>query len=160
MKGPNGMLIPRLRQWLADQMKETYAKETQAQNERIQTEQARATADQQKELVGAQIAVQVANQKEQEQDTLGRGQRKFLENLSAGQKAHALILGEDRVAYLQALDKVLDALKAQPQLVALVGKLVPNIVVSGENGGGLAGAAAILGEAISKKQGTPPANGN
>jgi hypothetical protein len=156
---PPELLIPRLRQQLASQMKDTFEKETQAQNERIQTEQARATANQQGDLVTAQIAVQVANQKEQEKDTLGRGERKFLENLSAGQKAQALVLGEDRVAYLQALDKILDALKAQPQLVTLTGKLVPNIVVSGDNGGGLAGAAAILGQALSQKP-QAPASGN
>jgi hypothetical protein len=46
---------------------------------------------------------------------------------------------------LQALDKTLDSLERQPQLVQLVGKLVPNTVV---NGSGLEGAAAILGNAL------------
>jgi hypothetical protein len=49
------------------------------------------------------------------------------------------------VTMLQALDKALISLERQPQLVQLVGKLVPNTVV---NGSGLEGAAAILGNAF------------
>lgn len=148
---PPELLVSRLREQLAGQLKVTYQREKEAQAERINTEQARATADQQNHLVEAQIDVQVAAQKEIERETLGRGERKYLENLSAGQKAQALVLGEDRVTALQALDKVLDTLKDKPELVNLVSKLVPNVVVSGENGGGLAGAAAIFGDALGKK---------
>ncbi len=63
--------------------------------------------------------------------------------------AQASVLGQDRVAMLQALEKVLASLEREPQLVNLVGKLVPNTVV---NGSGLEGAAAILGNALGKPQ--------
>ena len=52
---------------------------------------------------------------------------------------------------LQALEKVLGSLEREPNLVALMGKLVPNTVVTGS---GLEGAAAILGDAMSKAQTT------
>lgn len=152
---PPELLVSRLREQLAQQLKVTYQREKEAQDERINTEQARATADQQDTLVTAQINVQVANQKEQEREALGRAERKYLENLSAGQKAQALILGEDRVAMLQALDKVLETLHDKPELAAMVNKFVPNIMVTGENGGGLSGAAAILGSALTQKTETP-----
>jgi hypothetical protein len=146
--------VSRLREQLAQQLKVTYQREKEAQDERINTEQARATADQQDTLVTAQINVQVANQKEQEREALGRAERKYLENLSAGQKAQALILGEDRVAMLQALDKVLQTLQDKPELATMVNKFVPNIMVTGENGGGFSGAAAIIGDALTQKQTT------
>ncbi len=144
---PPEILIARLRQQLADQLGEAYKRETEAQKVRIETEQARATANEQPRLVAAQIAVQVANQREDERAALGRAERQYLEEIAKGQSAQANVLGQDRVAMLQALEKVLSSLEREPSLVALMGKLVPNTVVTG---GGLEGAAAILGDAMNK----------
>jgi SPFH domain / Band 7 family len=146
---PPEILIARLRQQLADQLGEAYKRETEAQKQRIETEQARSTANEQPRLVESQIAVQVANQKEQERAALGRAERQYLEEIAKGQMAQANVLGQDRVAMLQALEKVLASLEREPQLVSIVGKLVPNTVV---NGSGLEGAAAILGNALGKTQ--------
>ena len=140
---PPELLVSRLRVQLADQLSKAYDRETAAQQKRIETEQARSTANEQPRLVQAQIAVKVANQREQEREALGRAERKFLEELAKGQMAQANVLGQDRVALLQALDKVLSSLEKKPELVQLVGKLVPNTLVG--NTSGLAGAAAIFG---------------
>ena len=128
-------------------MSTAYERETDAQQKRIETEQARATANEQPRLVEAQIAVQVANQREQERAALGRAERQYLEALARGQRAQAEVLGQDRVALLQALEKLLASLERKPELVGLVGKLVPNTIVGGD-GAGLAGAAALLGASI------------
>jgi hypothetical protein len=148
---PPEILIARLRQQLADQLHETYQRETEAQKVRIETEQARATANEQPRLVEAQIAVQVANQREAERAALGRAERQYLEEIAKGQLAQANVLGQDRVAMLQALEKVLGTLEREPNLVGLLGKLVPNTVVTGSS---LEGAAAILGDAMNKAGGT------
>ncbi len=142
---PPEILIARLRQQLADQLGEAYKRETEAQKQRIETEQARATANEQPRLVEAQIAVQVAEQREAERAALGRAERKYLEEIAQGQSAQAGVLGQDRVAMLQALEKLLGSLERKPELVALMGKMVPNTVVTGS---GLEGAAAILGDAF------------
>ena len=144
---PPEILIARLRQQLADQLGQAYQRETAAQIQRIETEQARATANDQPRLVEAQIAVKVAEQKEAERAALGRAERQYLEEIAKGQAAQAGILGQDRVAMLQALEKVLASFERQPQLIGVLGKLVPNTVV---NGNGLEGAAAILGNALGK----------
>ena len=141
---PPELLVQRLREQLADQLTKAYQRETQAQEQRIETEQARATANEQPRLVQAQIAVQVANQREEERAALGRAERHYLEELARGQRAQAEVLGQDRVALLQALEKLLVSLERKPELVGLVGKLVPNTVVGGSSG--LAGAAAIFGQ--------------
>jgi hypothetical protein len=143
---PPELLLSRLRVQLADQLSLAYARETQAQQKRIETEQARSTADEQPRLVEAQIAVEVAKQREAERAALGRAERQFLEELARGQSAQAQVLGQDRVALLQALEKVLNSLEQKPELVTLVSRLVPHTVVGGD--GGLAGAAAILGSAL------------
>jgi hypothetical protein len=151
---PPEILIPKLRQQLADQLSQSYVRETAAQQKRIETEQARATANEQPRLVESQIAVQVAGQREQEREALGRAERKFLEELAKGQSAQAGVLGEDRVAMLQALDKVLVTLERKPEIVGLISRLVPMTVVSSD-GNGLAGAAAILGQAFGGPSATP-----
>jgi hypothetical protein len=145
---PPELLLSRLRLQLADQLSKAYERETEAQQERIKTEQARSTADEQPRLVEAQIAVQVANQREAERAALGRAERQYLEELARGQKAQALVLGEDRVAMLQALEKTLASLERRPELVSLISRLVPHTVVGGD--GGLAGAAAIFGSAFTR----------
>ena len=145
---PPEILVARIRQQLADQLGQAYKRETEAQKQRIETEQARSTANEQPRLVESQIAVQVANQKEAERAALGRAERQYLEEIAKGQLAQANVLGQDRVAMLQALEKVLGSLEREPSLVTIVGKLVPNTVV---NGSGLEGAAAILGNALGTK---------
>lgn len=145
---PPEILVARIRQQLADQLGQAYQRETEAQKQRIETEQARATANEQPRLVESQIAVQVANQRESERAALGRAERVYLEEIAQGQLAQANVLGQDRVAMLQALDKVLSSLEREPTLVTIVGKLVPNTVV---NGSGLEGAAAIIGNALGPK---------
>ncbi len=158
---PPELLVSRLREQLAQQLAKAYARETMAQNKRIETEQARATADEQPRLVQAQIAVQVAGQREQERATLGRGERKYLEELARGQRAQADVLGQDRVAMLQALEKVLSSLERKPKLVSLVSRLVPHTVVGSGNTDGLAGAAAILSSVLGNQASrqTPAAAG-
>ena len=150
---PPEILLGRQRQQLADQLGEAYKRETEAQKQRIETEQAKSTANEQPRLVESQIAVKVAEQKEAERAALGRAERKYLEEIAQGQLAQANVLGQDRVAMLQALEKVLGSLEREPNLVALMGKLVPNTVVTG---GGLEGAAAILGDAMNKVKGAGP----
>jgi hypothetical protein len=110
----------------------------------------KATADEQPRLVASQIAVQVANQREAERAALGRAERQYLEELARGQKAQADVLGQDRVAMLQGLDKLLTTLEHKPEIVGLISRLVPHTVVGGD--GGLAGAAAILGNAFRKDE--------
>lgn len=153
---PPELLVSRLRVQLADQLSIAYERETDAQQKRIETEQARSTADEQPRLVEAQIAVQVATQREQERAALGRAERQYLEELARGQRAQVDVLGQDRVALLQALEKLLASLERKPELVGLVGKLVPNTIVGGD-GAGLAGAAALLGASIGgQNAGQPP----
>ena len=153
---PPELLISRLRVQLAAQLSKAYIEETAAQQKRIETEQAKSTADEQPRLVAAQIAVEIANQVEKERAALGRAERQFLEELARGQMAQAEVLGQDRVALLKGLELVLNTLESKPELVALIERLVPQTLVTGD-GGGLAGAAAILGSIAAPAKPAPAA---
>ena len=136
---PPELLVARQRQQLADQLEATYERERTAQEKRIAVEKSRATADQQSELVRAQIAVQVAEQEKEQRRLQGEGEKLRLTEIAKGQQAQTAVLGEDRVYQLAVLDKVLQAAVTNPGIVK-----IPNVYVQG-TGSGFEGPAAILG---------------
>jgi hypothetical protein len=143
---PPELLVSRLRQQLADQLQVTYQQEQKAQTQRIQTEKAHATAEQQHQLVEALIGVQVAEQNRNAAKLRGEGQKLELEETAQGQKAQADVLGQDRVLTINLAQQFLKAIEQKPEIVSLVGRLVPQTVVSTNGQGtGLDSAAAIFG---------------
>lgn len=141
---PPELLIAPQRDQIASQLEVTFVQEERAQQARIATEQQRATANQQAELVAAQIYAQTQQQR-------GNADREYLEALTAGQRAQASVLGEDRVQELRELELRLDFQLAVAQMLVdnpeIVGNIdLPNTVLFG--GGGLENSAAILQEAL------------
>lgn len=154
---PPEILLPRKRQQLAFQMVETMKEEQKAQRERIAKENAAATADQQGKLVEAEIAVQVAELYKKQRTARGQADRIYLEQIAAGQKKQVAVLGEEKVVQLKMVELFLETLAANPTLVALVGKLVPDTVVFGGGVGDLNGPAAVLKRAFTKNGGNEDA---
>jgi hypothetical protein len=154
---PPELLVSRLRQQLADQLQVTYQQEQKAQTQRIETEKARATAEQQHQLVEALIGVQVAEQNKNAAKLRGEGQKLELEEVAQGQRAQADVLGQDRVLTITLVQQLLKAVEEKPEIVSLIGRLVPQTVVStGGQGTGVDSAAAILGALISNGGGAVP----
>jgi len=154
---PPELLVSRLRQQLADQLQVTYQQEQKAQTQRIETEKARATAEQQHQLVEALIGVQVAEQNKNAAKLRGEGQKLELEQVAQGQRAQADVLGQDRVLTITLVQQLLKAVDEKPEIVSLIGRLVPQTVIStGGQGSGLDSAAAILGALINNGGGAVP----
>jgi hypothetical protein len=136
---PPELMVARLREQLAGQLQKTYQQEKVAQEERIRTEKARAEADRQDDLVAAEIAVKVAEQRKLAVQKEGEGEKLRLLEIAAGQQAQAAVLGEDKVLQLAILKEMLAAAQANPDIIK-----VPNVLVQGATQG-IEGAAAILG---------------
>jgi hypothetical protein len=155
---PPELLISRLRQQLADQLQVTYQQEQKAQTQRIETEKARATAEQQRQLVEALIGVQVAEQNKNAAKLRGEGQKLELEEIAQGQRAQAEVLGQDRVLTINLVQQFLKTIEEKPEIVSLIGRLVPQTVVSTSGQGtGIDSAAAIFGALLSNGGGAAPA---
>ena len=137
---PPELLVARLREQLAEQLEETFKREKDAQDQRISTEKARATANQQPELVAAEIRVEIARKDKLASQLKGEGEKLKLMEIAEGQKAQVAVLGDEKVMQLAALEKILQAAVENPDIVK-----VPRVLVSG-TGAGLEGAAAILGD--------------
>jgi len=147
---PPELLLARQREQLAGQLRAAFVQEQIAQEQRQKTEQARSTADQQGELVTAQIAVQTAKLLQEKRQAEGHGERLYLEEQAAGQTAQAEVLGKDNVLKLQQLKLVLDLLAAHPEVLANLH--LPQTFVAG--GSGLEGPAAVLGALLKPSDAT------
>jgi hypothetical protein len=137
---PPELLVATLREQLAIQLQETYKKEQDAQRERIKVERERATADQQKQLVEAEIRKKAAEFTKEQLRLLGEGEKLKLLEIAKGQKAQAEVLGKNAALQLAALEKALEAAKENDRIVK-----VPTVQVIGGEAGSFEGAAAILG---------------
>jgi hypothetical protein len=145
---PPELLLARQREQLAGQLRAAYVQEQIAQEQRQKTEQARATADQQRDLVTAQISVQTARLAQDRRQAEGHAERLFLEEQAAGQTAQSEVLGKDSVLKLQQLKLVLELLASHPEIVANL--KLPQVYVAG---GGLEGPAAVPGSFLRPSEG-------
>ncbi|HEX2752651.1 MAG TPA: SPFH domain-containing protein [Alphaproteobacteria bacterium] len=149
---PPELLVSRRREQLAQQLTKAFREEKLAQDERVKSQKSRATADQQKNLVTAEISVQVAEQFKIRRQYEGEAEKTYLTQVAEGQKAQAQVLGEDVVARLRAIELVLEAIKERPQIITDL-KLPATFVMG--NGSDLSAAAAVFGstfKAGDKKQ--------
>ncbi len=137
---PPELLVATLREQLATQLQETYKKEQDAQRERIKVERERATADQQAQLVEAEIKKKAAEFTKEQLRLLGEGEKLKLLEIAKGQQAQAEVLGKNAALQLAALEKALEAAKQNDRIVK-----VPTVQVIGSEAGSFEGAAAILG---------------
>jgi len=87
----------------------------------------------------SEIGIKVAENQATAREKLGSGERKYMENVAKGQEAQALVLGKDKTFELEYVKVLLATAKENPDIIK-----IPHTLVMGE-GGGLAGAAAILG---------------
>jgi hypothetical protein len=151
---PPELLLARQREQLAGQLRAAYIQEQTAQEQRQKTEQARATADQQRDIVTAETAVKTALLAQNRRQAEGHAERLFLEEQAAGQTAQAEVLGKDSVLRLQQIKLFFDLLAQHPEIVANL--RLPQVYVGG-GGGGLEGAAAIFGSFMKPADATPGA---
>jgi len=136
---PPALLIPGKRKQLASSLMSTYKQEKLAQIERVQTEKERARADKQADLMESEIGIKVADNNATAREKEGKGEEKYLKSVAAGQLAQANVLGKDKAFELAYVKELLAAAGKNPEIIK-----IPKILVIGE-GGGLSGAAAILG---------------
>ena len=123
------------------------------------TDKAKATADQQSDLVRAEIGVQTSLQNAQALRNQGQGERDKLTLISEGQRAQTEVLGVEATVRLRQYELMLDrafgfADKNPNVLTAALAnahKFVPERVTNlgaGTGGDSLLGAAAILGDLL------------
>jgi hypothetical protein len=163
---PPELLVAVRREQLATQLAKAYIQEQMAQTQRISSEKAKSTANQQTTLVTAEINVQASKQNAEAAKNEGQGEKDRLALIAEGQKLQASILGEDATVRLRQFELLLDKMfrfaNEHPEVITSAlsnaQKFVPNISVGSESGsGGI--LAAVLGQFLSNTASPgPPAH--
>ena len=152
-------MLARQREQLAQQLKEAFVQEEAAQLQRQEVTKAAATADQQTDLVKAQIGLQTAQLGQQKREAEGNGERLYLEQLAKGQQAQTAVLGADKVFMGTVIDKVMTVLAAHPEMVADQ-KWPQYLFVGGNdmtNGAGMVATSPALKALLNPPTGALPA---
>jgi hypothetical protein len=152
---PPELLVAVRREQLATQLGKAFIQEKGAQDLRVASEKAKATADQQVTLVQAEIGVQASLQNAEAARNQGVGERDKLAAIAEGQKKQMDVLGVDATVKLRQyellLGDVFGFIDKHPEVLQAAlsnaQKFVPNISVGGnDTTGGL--IAALLGQAL------------
>jgi hypothetical protein len=154
---PPELLVAVRREQLATQLAKAYIQEQAAQTQRINSEKAKATANQQNSLVEAEIEVQRSERLKTARLNEGEGERDKLKAIAEGQKAQLDVLGQEATVNLRKFELTLDTLSkfasANPKVIEAAltnaSKFVPQIQVGSNEGGGLGGIlSAIAGGSL------------
>jgi len=162
---PAELLIARKREQLAQQLTKAWFQEQIAQQQRQLTENSRAQAEQQSELVKAEIAAKAAKERANARITEGEGEKAYIIAIAEAQKAQSEVLGKDTTAKLQMFQQLLKAFQEiaekNPEMITKglenASKFVPQVVVnSSDKGGGLDSFASIFGFMTGPKEQSDP----
>jgi len=154
---PPELLVAVRREQLAIQLARAFVQEKAAQEKRVDSEKAKATADQQAKLVEAEINVQRSVQNAQAARNEGQGERDKLSLISEGQQKQVGVLGPDATVKLRQFELALDTIarfaNAHPEVftaaLSNAQKFVPNVQVGAGGGDGVGGMLmAILGQSL------------
>ncbi len=163
---PPELLVAVRREQLATQLAKAFIQERAAQEKRVDSENAKATADQQAVLVRSVIGVQTSEKEALALKNKGEGQRDQLKAIADGQRAQMDVLGADSTVRLRQyellVDKLFEFANAHPEVLtaALTNaqKFVPNIQVGAQDGGVSGLLMALLGQSLAQRHApaTPP----
>jgi len=153
---PPELLVAVRREQLATQLAKAFIQEKAAQEKRIDSENAKETANQQVTLVKAEIGVKASERNALAAKNEGQGERDKLALIAEGQKKQMDVLGVDSTVRLRQFELMLGTLtgffEKHPEVLtaALTNaqKFVPNISVGGTEGGMSGLISAILGQSL------------
>jgi regulator of protease activity HflC (stomatin/prohibitin superfamily) len=129
---PPELLVPDKRKQLATKLQNTYREEQKAFHAKVETDKAKAQAEQQPELVRAQIQKQADKERAEAMRYQGLGERHKLEEIAKGQQAMVNVYGIDKAFKLKSMDVMGEIAKDSPD--AFKGPEIYNVGGGSNNG--------------------------
>jgi uncharacterized membrane protein YqiK len=164
---PQELMEIQTRRVIAAQQQAMFVEQQKAEEKRIDTENTRAKADKQPELVAAQISVQVAEQAKQETILTAEGRARAVELEGEAEGKKILAVGQATAeAYDQQVAAVgqinLAGIEVTKSIAAAGLKITPDIMVGGGGGdGGSSVFSAFIAQLLASNSGLlPPATQN
>ncbi|MDI6752427.1 MAG: SPFH domain-containing protein [bacterium] len=133
---------------IANQEIETYKKQKDAQDQRIETEKAKGTADMQADLAKSQVGINIQNNKTTARKAEAEGESTYISQTGTARAAEVRAVGMARAeAYKLQVDALGQSTTALVNILTALAekgtKIVPDILVAG-GGGAVEGLASAL----------------
>ena len=134
---------------IANQQKATFKMQREAQDQRIETEKARGTADMQADLAKSQVGIQIKTNNAKAREAEGTGESSYIEKTGKAQGAQVEAVGMARAKAYRAQVEALGQMPTALVNVATVlsdgkAKFMPDVLVAGGGGSIDALAAALV----------------
>jgi len=138
---PEDLMITQTEKILAEQRQNMYNAQREAEEKRIQLERTKSQADNQKDLMGATVGVEIAAKRAEQRKAEGEGEAHYIQQTGRAEAEKVRLMGEAQgVAYHEQVNALGAQGVALVEVLKVIGergvRITPDIMASGGSGGG------------------------
>jgi uncharacterized membrane protein YqiK len=148
---PEELMKTQTEKILAEQRQNMYNAQREAEEKRIQLERTKSQADNQKDLMGATVGVEIAGKRAEQRKAEGEGEAHYIQQTGRAEAEKVRLMGEAQgVAYREQVNALGAQGVALVEVLKVIGekgvRITPDIMASGGSGdgGGAGGIGTLL----------------
>jgi len=145
---PEELMKTQTEKILAEQRQNMYNAQREAEEKRIQLERTKSQADNQKDLMGATVGVEIAGKRAEQRKAEGEGEAHYIQQTGRAEAEKVRLMGEAQgVAYHEQVNALGAQGVALVEVLKVIGekgvRITPDIMASGGGGAGSDGGGGI-----------------
>jgi uncharacterized membrane protein YqiK len=145
---PEELMKTQTEKILAEQRQNMYNAQREAEEKRIQLERTKSQADNQKDLMGATVGVEIAGKRAEQRKAEGEGEAHYIQQTGRAEAEKVRLMGEAQgVAYREQVNALGAQGVALVEVLKVIGekgvRITPDIMASGGGGAGGDGGGGI-----------------
>jgi len=164
---PEELMKTQTEKILAEQRQNMYNAQREAEEKRIQLERTKSQADNQKDLMGATVGVEIAGKRAEQRKAEGEGEAHYIQQTGRAEAEKVRLMGEAQgVAYREQVNALGAQGVALVEVLKVIGekgvRITPDIMASGGSSGGDGGGGIgtlLLLNLFRNQMNLPAANG-
>src|SRR6266850_686978 len=164
---PEELMKTQTEKILAEQRQNMYNAQREAEEKRIQLERTKSQADNQKDLMGATVGVEISGKRAEQRKAEGEGEAHYIQQTGRAEAEKVRLMGEAQgVAYREQVNALGAQGVALVEVLKVIGekgvRITPDIMASGGSGGGEGGGGIgtlLLLNLFRNQMNLPAANG-
>jgi uncharacterized membrane protein YqiK len=164
---PEELMKTQTEKILAEQRQNMYNAQREAEEKRIQLERTKSQADNQKDLMGATVGVEIAGKRAEQRKAEGEGEAHYIQQTGRAEAEKVRLMGEAQgVAYHEQVNALGAQGVALVEVLKVIGekgvRITPDIMASGGSGSGEGGGGIgtlLLLNLFRNQLNLPSANG-
>ena len=146
---PEELMKTQTEKILAEQRQSMYNAQREAEEKRIQLERTKSQADNQKELMGATVGVEIAGKRAEQRKAEGEGEAHYIQQTGRAEAEKVRLMGEAQgVAYHEQVNALGAQGVALVEVLKVIGekgvRITPDIMASGGGAGDAGGGIGTL----------------